>query len=108
MMALGLGVLGGYLFFGDDSDSTDTAEIACDMASRLNLDGSFEDWNGLDDPRMWDAQAIGPLLHAAALRDDKFKELGEAGDQFYRSIVEVNPEKYEESIGEILRLCDDV
>lgn len=105
VLALLVGGLGGYLIGHGAPGQVDSRATGCRLAKQLQGEGDVASWDGLNDARVWDAQAVGPLLHAAALRHKSDEELGKVGDGLTSAIMRLDSKKYGSELDKAVRLC---
>ncbi|SDS91329.1 hypothetical protein [Microlunatus soli] len=105
VLALVIGGAGGYLIGHGTPGQVDSRAMGCELVKHLKSEGNIESWGGLDDARLWEAQAAGPLLHAASIRDSGDKELGEVGDGLTSAIMRLDTKKYAVQLDRAVQLC---
>lgn len=109
IVGIGIGVPAGYLVFKTDERVGESAaadvEVACRLAAQIADSHTGEDdWGALDeDPAHFHLYAVGGLLSAAALQDDQYDDLAEAGRDAWNAGMRA---QFDELSGKIRSVAD--
>ncbi|MGH3446911.1 MAG: hypothetical protein ACRDQA_07855 [Nocardioidaceae bacterium] len=116
IVALGVGVLVGYLVFdSDDGDGggavSPAAEVeyACTMVKHVQAEHTDKKWGGLgEDPGIWQIQSAAAVPRAAALEDPKYDDLGDIGEHLTAAMMTLDMEKMDQTMTKFLSECDSL
>lgn len=114
VVGIGIGTLGGYLLFGSGETAGESAtadvEIACQLAEHIaDSHDSEDDWGGLDeDTAIWHSYALGGLLSAAAIEDDQYDQIAEAGIEVQTAVSRLELDRLTEEIEALTGTCAEL
>jgi hypothetical protein len=106
LVAVAIGVLVGYLIFGQGKDSD--AKAACSALDRVPASASTLDKLSLQDPVLWRLQALGPLAQAAGKSDKKYAPLAKIGQRITDGVAKLDSDEVSDALRDMRAECSRV
>src|SRR5579875_752073 len=106
LVAVGIGVLVGYLVFRQGKDSD--VRAACSALDRVPASASTLDKLSLQDPVMWRLQALGPLAQAAGRTDHRYAALARIGQRITDGVAESDGDQVSDALQDMRAECSRV
>ena len=103
LAAVAVGVLVGYLVFGQGKDSD--AKAACSALDRVPASASTLDKLSLQDPVLWRLQALGPLAQAAGKTDKKYAALARIGQRISDGVAKSDGAEVSQAVRDMRAEC---
>jgi len=92
---------------GEDGRADRDASAACEVLEELPRDITTDDLD-LDEPEVFELQAIGSLAQAAGKADGAYDEMGKAGQELFASLAQLDPDHLVASLDDLRSQCEDV
>ncbi len=83
------------------------ASTACEVLAGLPHDLTADDLH-LDEPQVFELQAIGSLAQAAGKADGAYEEMGHAGQELFASLARLDHDQLLASLDDLRSQCEDV
>lgn len=106
LAAVAIGVLVGYLVFGQSKDSD--AKAACSALDRIPASASTLDKLSLQDPVLWRLQALGPLAQAAGKSDRRYAALARIGQRITDGVAKLDSDQVSDALRDMRAECSRV
>lgn len=111
LAGLVVGVLVGTFLLGGRGDlgtADGDADVVCGYVAYVGDEYVGDDPIDLEDPLLWQLQAIGPLAVAAGNADSRYQELGDLGSSLYSAINRVDTELLEQTLADMSDICSSL
>ncbi len=83
------------------------ASAACEVLEELPRDLTTDDLD-LDEPEVFELQAIGSLAQAAGKADGAYEDLGKAGQEVFASLARLDHDQLLASLDDLRSQCEDI